>query len=42
MARLTETGGIPTAMTPAELGRLIADEIEKWRKVAEFAGVSVD
>jgi tripartite-type tricarboxylate transporter receptor subunit TctC len=42
VTRLTETGGIPKAMTPAEFGRLVADETEKWRKVVEFAGVSVD
>jgi tripartite-type tricarboxylate transporter receptor subunit TctC len=41
-ARLAETGGIPKAMTPAEFGQLIAEETEKWRKVVEFAGVSVD
>src|ERR1700692_2616934 len=40
--RLAEIGGIPKPMTPAEFGRLIADETEKWRKVVEFAGVSVD
>jgi tripartite-type tricarboxylate transporter receptor subunit TctC len=42
VARLTEIGGIPKPMTPAQFGRLIADETEKWRKVVEFAGVSVD
>ncbi|MBR0777325.1 tripartite tricarboxylate transporter substrate binding protein [Bradyrhizobium diazoefficiens] len=42
IARLTETGGIPRAMTPAEFGKLVTDETEKWRKVVEFAGVSVD
>ena len=42
VARLTETVGIPRAMTPAEFGKLVADETEKWRKVVEFAGVSVD
>jgi tripartite-type tricarboxylate transporter receptor subunit TctC len=42
VARLAETGGIPKAMTPVEFGKLIADETEKWRKVVEFAGVSVD
>jgi tripartite-type tricarboxylate transporter receptor subunit TctC len=42
VARLTETGGIPKPMTPAEFGKLVADETEKWRKVVEFAGVSVD
>jgi tripartite-type tricarboxylate transporter receptor subunit TctC len=40
--KLTAIGGIPKPMTPAEFGRLIADETEKWRKVVEFAGVSVD
>ncbi|WP_024513225.1 tripartite tricarboxylate transporter substrate binding protein [Bradyrhizobium sp. ARR65] len=42
VARLAETGGIAKPMTPAEFGKLIADETEKWRKVVEFAGVSVD
>ena len=40
--RLAEIGGIPKPMTPAEFGKLIADETEKWRKVVAFAGVSVD
>src|SRR5580700_614522 len=40
--RLSAVGGIPKPMTPAEFGKLIADETEKWRKVVEFAGVSVD
>jgi tripartite-type tricarboxylate transporter receptor subunit TctC len=35
-------GGSPKPMTPAEYGRLISEETEKWRKVVEFAGVSVD
>ncbi|MDR3490132.1 MAG: tripartite tricarboxylate transporter substrate binding protein [Bradyrhizobium sp.] len=42
VARLTEIGGIPKPMTPAEFGGLVADETEKWRKVVEFAGVSVE
>src|ERR1700761_6418379 len=40
--RLTAIGGLPRPMTSAEFGKLIADETEKWRKVVEFAGVSVD
>jgi len=40
--RLSAVGGIPKPMTPAEFGRLISDETEKWRKVVEFAGVSVE
>ncbi|TQF35748.1 MFS transporter [Bradyrhizobium sp. UNPF46] len=42
VARLTEVGGLPKPMTPAEFGKLVADETEKWRKVVEFAGVSVE
>ena len=32
-ARLVDLGGVPMAMTPAEFGKLIADETEKWGKV---------
>jgi tripartite-type tricarboxylate transporter receptor subunit TctC len=42
VAQLTDIGGIPKPMTPAEFGRLVSDETAKWRKVVEFAGVSVD
>lgn len=42
VARLAELGGTPKPLSPAEFGRLIADETEKWRKVVDFAGVSVD
>jgi tripartite-type tricarboxylate transporter receptor subunit TctC len=41
-ARLAELGGIPMPMTPAEFGKLIADETEKWAKVVKFANISVD
>jgi len=42
VAQLGEIGGIPKPMTPAEFGKLLSDETEKWRKVVAFAGVSVD
>lgn len=42
VARLGDVGGIPKPMTPAEFGKLLTDETEKWRKVVEFAGVSVE
>jgi tripartite-type tricarboxylate transporter receptor subunit TctC len=42
VARLAEAGGLPMPMTPTEFGKLVSDETEKWRKVVEFAGVSVD
>ncbi len=32
-ARLAELGSVPMPMTPAEFGKFIADEIEKWGKV---------
>ncbi|HEX3117324.1 MAG TPA: tripartite tricarboxylate transporter substrate binding protein [Bradyrhizobium sp.] len=40
--RFATLGGIPKPMAPAGYGKLIADETEKWRKVVEFAGVSVE
>src|SRR5689334_945751 len=42
VARFAELGGVPTPVTPEQYGKHIADETEKWRKVVEFAGVSVD
>jgi tripartite-type tricarboxylate transporter receptor subunit TctC len=41
-ARLAELGGVPMPMTPEAYGALIAQETERWRKVVEFAGVSVE
>jgi tripartite-type tricarboxylate transporter receptor subunit TctC len=38
-ARLIELSGDPLAGSPADFGRLIADEMEKWGKVIKFAGV---
>ncbi len=42
VARLADLGGLPMPTTPAEFGKLVTDETEKWRKVVEFAGVSVE
>jgi tripartite-type tricarboxylate transporter receptor subunit TctC len=41
-AKLAEVGAIPMPMTPAELGKLIADETEKWGKVVKFTNISVE
>jgi tripartite-type tricarboxylate transporter receptor subunit TctC len=38
-ARLSDLGGVPMSMTPAEFSKLIADETEKWSKVVKFAGL---
>jgi tripartite-type tricarboxylate transporter receptor subunit TctC len=34
--KLAELGGIPMPMSPAEFGKLVADETEKWAKVVKF------
>jgi tripartite-type tricarboxylate transporter receptor subunit TctC len=38
-ARLFDLGGPPLAGTPAEFGKLIADETEKWAKVIRAANI---
>jgi tripartite-type tricarboxylate transporter receptor subunit TctC len=38
-ARLADSGGKVIAGSPADFGKLIADETVKWRKVVEFAGI---
>ena len=37
--RFDEFGDIATPMAPAEFGKFITEEIEKWSKVAQFANV---
>jgi tripartite-type tricarboxylate transporter receptor subunit TctC len=38
-ARFADLGGAPMPMTPAELGKLIAEETEKWAKVIRKANL---
>jgi len=38
-AKLAELGNAPLAMTPADFGKLIADETEKWAKVIRAANI---
>jgi tripartite-type tricarboxylate transporter receptor subunit TctC len=38
-ARLAALGGTVLAGSPADFGRLIAEETEKWAKVIKFAGI---
>jgi tripartite-type tricarboxylate transporter receptor subunit TctC len=38
-ARFTDLGGIPTTMTPAEFGKFVADETEKWGKVVRAGNI---
>jgi tripartite-type tricarboxylate transporter receptor subunit TctC len=37
-ARLADLGGTVLAGSPAEFGKLIAEETEKWGKVVKFSG----
>jgi tripartite-type tricarboxylate transporter receptor subunit TctC len=37
-ARLADLGGIMLAGSPADFGKLIAEETEKWAKVVKFSG----
>jgi tripartite-type tricarboxylate transporter receptor subunit TctC len=41
-AQLADLGGTALAGSPAEFGKLIADETEKWGKVIKFAGIKAE
>jgi tripartite-type tricarboxylate transporter receptor subunit TctC len=41
-ARLADLGGTVLAGSPADFGKLIADETEKWAKVVKFSGAKAD
>jgi tripartite-type tricarboxylate transporter receptor subunit TctC len=41
-ARIAELGGVPMPMSPAEFGKLVSDETEKWGAVVKSAGISVE
>jgi tripartite-type tricarboxylate transporter receptor subunit TctC len=41
-ARLADLGNAPLALSPADFGKLIADETEKWGKVVKFSGAKAD
>ena len=41
-ARLADLGNIGLSLSPAEFGKLIADETEKWSKVVKFSGARPD
>ena len=42
VARLAELGSVPLRMSPAEFGKFLADEVEKWRKVVRAANLKAD
>jgi tripartite-type tricarboxylate transporter receptor subunit TctC len=41
-ARLADVAGVPMPMTPAEFGKFIADETEKWGKVIRATHIKVE
>ena len=41
-AKFAELGHLPMPMTPAEFGKFIADETEKWGKVIRAAGIKAE
>jgi tripartite-type tricarboxylate transporter receptor subunit TctC len=41
-ARLADLGGTPLLGSPADFGKLIAEETEKWGKVVKFSGAKAD
>jgi tripartite-type tricarboxylate transporter receptor subunit TctC len=42
VAKFAEIGAVTAPSTPEQFGKLIDEETEKWRKVVEFANISVD
>jgi tripartite-type tricarboxylate transporter receptor subunit TctC len=39
-ARIADFGGTPFALSPAQFGKFIAEETEKWRKVIRAANIN--
>ena len=42
VTRLAELGGAPMPGTPADFGKVMTDEVAKWKKVVEFSGATVE
>ena len=40
--RIADLGGTPLTGSPADFGKLMVDEIEKWAKVIRAAGIKVE
>ena len=41
-SRLAELGATPLPMSPAEFGKFVSDETQKWAKIIKFAGIHAD
>ena len=42
LARITDGGGVPMPMSPAELDTFVRNDIDKWRKVIEAAKIPAE
>jgi tripartite-type tricarboxylate transporter receptor subunit TctC len=42
LARLADTGGLPMPMTPEQFEKFIDEDIERWRKVVDFAAAWIE
>ena len=40
--RIAELGGAPLTGSPADFGRLLTQEVEKWGKVVKFASLKAE
>jgi len=41
-SRIAQLGGIPLLGSPAQFGKLIVVETEKWAKVVKFSGAKAE
>jgi tripartite-type tricarboxylate transporter receptor subunit TctC len=41
-AKLADLGGLPMGGTPADFGKVMADETTKWEKAVKFSGASIE
>jgi tripartite-type tricarboxylate transporter receptor subunit TctC len=41
-ARLADLGGTPFVLSPAEFGKFIAEDTDRWGKVVKFAGIKAE
>ena len=42
IARFADVGSVPKSMTPADFGKFIVEDTEKWRKIIQAANIRMD
>jgi tripartite-type tricarboxylate transporter receptor subunit TctC len=40
--KIADLGATPMPMSPAEFGKLVTDETEKWGRVVNLAGIAIE